>query len=249
VCPLRRHPLHLRPSADPPGPRPFLAAFDLADLFFRFTLNSFAEMAFGQDLGSLSTETDEQIPFALAFDEAQVISNGRFTNPLWPVLEFFNGKRARMAKLVKVMDDFAYGVIDEREREGLGNFTGADKKEAADKDLLSLYLALRDENGEPLTRKMLRCALFAPRAVLSFAAGADSGALARSDAIFNLIIAGRCLTFPFLSDWRALLTPSHPSPQRHDGASPLVDLLPPLARSQARRLAPQRGRLARLGRL
>ncbi|TNY20945.1 putative cytochrome P450 monooxygenase [Rhodotorula diobovata] len=169
-------------------------AFDLADLFFRFTLNSFAEMAFGQDLGSLSTETDEQIPFALAFDEAQVISNGRFTNPLWPVLEFFNGKRARMAKLVKVMDDFAYGVIDEREREGLGNFTGADKKEAADKDLLSLYMALRDENGEPLTRKMLR------------------------DAIFNLIIAGRDTTAQALS-WtffHLLREPKHVASLRNE---------------------------------
>ncbi|GAA5902147.1 hypothetical protein JCM8208_002488 [Rhodotorula glutinis] len=149
--------------------------FDLADLFFRFTLNSFAEMAFGRDLGSLSTETDEQIPFAVAFDEAQCISNGRFTNPLWPVLELFNGNRSRMAELIKVMDSFAYNVIDEREREGLGNFTGADKKEAGEKDLLSLYMALRDENGAPLTRKMLR------------------------DAIFNLIIAGRDTTAQALS--------------------------------------------------
>mgnify|MGYP002477612879 CR=1 FL=1 len=120
-------------------------------------------MAFGRDLGSLSLETDEQIPFAVAFDEAQVIANGRFTNPLWPIMDVFNGNRSRMAELIKVMDAFAYNVIDEREREGLGNFTGADKKEAGEKDLLSLYMALRDENGAPLTRKMLRCVLRCPR--------------------------------------------------------------------------------------
>ncbi|GAA6057630.1 hypothetical protein JCM3770_005004 [Rhodotorula araucariae] len=161
--------------------------FDLADLFFRFTLNSFAEMAFGQDLRALSTETDEPIPFAVAFDEAQVISNKRFTNPLWPVMEFLNGDRARMTELLKVMDDFAYEVIDERDREGRGSFTGAEKKEAAETDLLSLYMALRDENGAPLTRKMLR------------------------DAILNLIIAGRDTTAQALSwtFYHLLLHPQH----------------------------------------
>jgi cytochrome P450 len=56
----------------------------------------------------------------------------------------------------KVMDDFAYKVIQEREEMGRGNFTGSQKKEAADKDLLSLYMALRDENGQPMNRKALR---------------------------------------------------------------------------------------------
>ncbi|GAA5998531.1 uncharacterized protein JCM10292_002763 [Rhodotorula paludigena] len=149
--------------------------FDLSALFFRFTLNSFAEMAFGQDLHALSTETDAPIPFAAAFDEAQVISNARFTNPLWPITEFFTGERAKMREATKVLDDFAYRVIDEREREGRGNFVGSEKKEAADKDLLSLYMALRDENGAPLTRTMLR------------------------NAILNLIIAGRDTTAQALS--------------------------------------------------
>jgi hypothetical protein len=40
-----------------------------------------------------------------------------------------------MAAATKVMDSFAYGVIEEREREGRGNFTGAQKKEAAEKDV------------------------------------------------------------------------------------------------------------------
>lgn len=140
-------------------------------------------MAFGQDLHALSTESDAPIPFAAAFDEAQVISNARFTNPLWPITEFFTGERAKMREATKVLDDFAYRVIDEREREGRGNFVSSEKKEAADKDvrrvasrllstafvasavkslthppiqLLSLYMALRDENGAPLTRTMLR---------------------------------------------------------------------------------------------
>lgn len=38
------------------------------------------------------------------------------------------------------MDSFAYGVIEEREREGRGNFTGAQKKEAAEKDVSFAFL-------------------------------------------------------------------------------------------------------------
>jgi cytochrome P450 len=42
--------------------------FDLSELFFRFTLSSFSEMAFGSNFGALSTETDEPVPFAKAFE-------------------------------------------------------------------------------------------------------------------------------------------------------------------------------------
>lgn len=54
-------------------------AFSLDTLFFRFTLNSFAELAFGLDVGALSTESDEPVPFAAAFDSAQTILALRFT--------------------------------------------------------------------------------------------------------------------------------------------------------------------------
>ena len=37
--------------------------FDLADLFFRFTLESFSNMAFGRNIGALSLETDAPVPF------------------------------------------------------------------------------------------------------------------------------------------------------------------------------------------
>jgi len=56
----------------------------------------------------------------------------------------------------KTMDTFAYKVIQEREEMGRGNFNASQKKEAADKDLLSLYMALRDENGQPMNRTALR---------------------------------------------------------------------------------------------
>jgi hypothetical protein len=41
-------------------------------------LNSFAEMAFGQDIGALSLDSDAPVPFADAFDYAQSILDMRF---------------------------------------------------------------------------------------------------------------------------------------------------------------------------
>lgn len=61
-----------------------------------------------------------------------------------------------MREASKTMDDFAFKVIDEREKMGRGNFTSSQKKEAADKDLLSLYMSLRDSDGVPMNRKALR---------------------------------------------------------------------------------------------
>ncbi|GAA5933384.1 uncharacterized protein JCM15063_001301 [Sporobolomyces koalae] len=169
--------------------------FDLSELFFRFTLSSFSEMAFGSNFGALSTETDKPVPFAKAFDYGQVVMNRRFTNPFWNVTEWFDGTRAKMNAANKVMDTFAYKVIQEREEMGRGNFTGAQKKEAADKDLLSLYMALRDENGQPMNRTALR------------------------DALMNLIIAGRDTTAQALS-WtffRLILHPELIDPIRKEG--------------------------------
>ncbi|GAA5904139.1 hypothetical protein JCM6882_003957 [Rhodosporidiobolus microsporus] len=173
--------------------------FDLSDLFFRFTLSSFTEFAFGHDIGALSTETDAPVPFAQAFDYAQVVMNNRFTNPFWPIFEYLNGDHWRVKEATKQIDDFAYGIIAAREEEGLGGFTGEQKKEAAQADMLSLYMSLRDEEGAPLSRKMLR------------------------DALLNLVIAGRDTTAQALS-WtffHLLLHPEHIAPLRAE-----VDTLP-----------------------
>ncbi|GAA5832431.1 hypothetical protein JCM11251_006452 [Rhodosporidiobolus azoricus] len=151
------------------------AVFDLSDLFFRFTLSSFTEFAFGHDIGALSTETDAPVPFAQAFDYAQVIMNNRFNTPLWSIIEYLNGDHWRIKEATRIIDDFAYGIIAAREEEGLGGFTGEQKKEAARLDMLSLYMSLRDEEGAPLSRKMVR------------------------DALLNLIIAGRDTTAQALS--------------------------------------------------
>ncbi len=45
---------------------------DLHDLMYRFTLDSFGQIGFGVDPGCL--RTTEKVPFAAAFDSAQVVS-------------------------------------------------------------------------------------------------------------------------------------------------------------------------------
>lgn len=96
-----------------------------------------------------------------------------FDSPVWKLTDIVNGRTAKMRKAIKTLDDFSYGIIDAREKAGLGNITADQKKD--DLDLLSLYMALRDENGQPMTRKQLR------------------------DAVLNLIIAGRDTTAQALS--------------------------------------------------
>lgn len=64
-----------------------------------------------------------------------------------------------MLAATKVLDDFAYDIIAQREAEGLHNIVGKGDRANKDgkKDLLSLYMQLRDEHGKPMNRTALRC--------------------------------------------------------------------------------------------
>jgi cytochrome P450 len=69
-----------------------------------------------------------------------------------------------MRAAVKTISDFAYDIIDKRAKDVELETKG--EKEAGADDLLTLYMALRDEKGQPMSRTALR------------------------DAVVNLIIAG-----------------------------------------------------------
>ena len=65
----------------------------LPELMFRYTLSSFAKMAFAANLNCLSPDPDSlkrPVPFAVAFDRAQSIINDRFITPGWYFWEKFN---------------------------------------------------------------------------------------------------------------------------------------------------------------
>ncbi|RLN96683.1 hypothetical protein BBJ28_00023372, partial [Nothophytophthora sp. Chile5] len=54
---------------------------DAYKLMHRFTLEAFLEIGFGFQMGSLASGQDH--PFEKAFDDAQHISGGRFSKPVW----------------------------------------------------------------------------------------------------------------------------------------------------------------------
>jgi cytochrome P450 len=118
-------------------------------------------------------------------------------------VERLNGQHEKMAEATKIIDEFAYGIIDQRQAEGRGNFTAETKKDAKNLDLLSLYMALRDENGQPMSRRALRYVM-----LVTSPAQTDSFPTL-SDAVLNLIIAGRDTTAQALS-WTFFHLLKHP---------------------------------------
>eukprot|EP00164_Ancoracysta_twista_P000051 GFYU01000070.1.p2 GENE.GFYU01000070.1~~GFYU01000070.1.p2 ORF type:complete len:501 (+),score=165.87 GFYU01000070.1:166-1668(+) len=143
---------------------------DMQDLFFRYTLDSIAEIAFGVTLGSLSKD---DVPFARAFDGAQLATNMRFFFPCWQLLKFFSPDEYRLRQGVAVMNDFAAAVIKARRAENMDTVR-------TKKDLLSLFLARKDENGEAFSDEYLR------DLIMNFMiAGRDTTAIALSWALFE----------------------------------------------------------------
>lgn len=140
-------------------------------------------MAFSVDLETLQDTTTVPVPFAQAFDYAQKVMATRFNDPFWPIKEKFSEEGRKMRAAIKVLDEFSYNIIDQRKLLGFAgwlveteaNFliagesegiVGLDKEAAGKTDLLSLYMAIRDETGKPMSKRALR------------------------DSVLNLIIAG-----------------------------------------------------------
>ena len=109
-------------------------------------------------------------------------------------METFSANGRGMRAASKVLDDFAYGVIAQREAEGMHTITekGMGAKDAK-KDLLSLYMALRDANGKPMNRTALRWIPVVEAHEQSLIICSNR------DAVINLIIAGRDTTAQGLS--------------------------------------------------
>ncbi len=118
------------------------SAVNLPDVFFRFTLDTFGEMAFSADLNCLPTEVaglKKSVAFADAFDFAQTVMNERFFNPLWSLTEPFSAKGRRMRSSIKVLRKTCYEIIDKRiEAQSSGAAAGA--VGSGGKDLLQLFM-------------------------------------------------------------------------------------------------------------
>eukprot|EP00043_Microstomoeca_roanoka_P025193 m.7910 g.7910 ORF g.7910 m.7910 type:complete len:494 (-) comp5332_c0_seq1:233-1714(-) len=143
--------------------------FDIQDLFYRYTLESIGQIAYGVHLGCFEKEVVE---FAVNFDTAQRIIMERVVDPLWHVrklLKALHPDERTLIQCVKNLDSFARSVIRERQ----------ESDDLRDReDLLSRFMALRDEQGNALDETRLR------------------------DVVMSFVIAGRdttanCLTWVF----------------------------------------------------
>eukprot|EP01117_Protostelium_nocturnum_P019304 TRINITY_DN8338_c0_g1_i1.p1 TRINITY_DN8338_c0_g1~~TRINITY_DN8338_c0_g1_i1.p1 ORF type:complete len:513 (-),score=140.07 TRINITY_DN8338_c0_g1_i1:135-1673(-) len=134
----------------------------LNELFGKLTLDTFVSMAFGRELNTMNSVTP--VPFASAFDFAQEHMNLRISNPLWRITEIFSEKGRQMKEAASIIDKFALEMVEERKKD-LRN----------EVDLLSLYLKMKDENGDPYSAQQVR------------------------DAVINLVLAGRDTTSQTLS--------------------------------------------------
>mmetsp|Transcript_33183 Transcript_33183/g.92994 ORF Transcript_33183/g.92994 Transcript_33183/m.92994 type:complete len:625 (+) Transcript_33183:27-1901(+) len=121
--------------------------FDLQDIFFRYTLDSFSQMAFGVDVGSL--REDEAPAFGKAFDLATELVPGRFFNPFWEIERLLNiGSERVLRDSIAVVDDYIYGVIAER---------AGDANIGQRNDLLSRFIRLaRTDGTDHVNTKYLR---------------------------------------------------------------------------------------------
>ncbi|KAI8620483.1 cytochrome P450 [Chytriomyces sp. MP71] len=120
--------------------------FDLQELFFRFTFDSFTKVAFGIDMHSMTAK--EKVPFMDSFDNAQRVVVNRILTPLWQIVDYLTGTAKTQAKDVATIREFGLKVIKEK-RELL-------KVETSDgNDLLSLLMRVTDEDGNPPSDEML----------------------------------------------------------------------------------------------
>ncbi|CAA0825694.1 Cytochrome P450 86B1 [Striga hermonthica] len=129
---------------------------DLQDILLRLTFDNVCMIAFGVDPGCLRPGLP-QIPFARAFEAATEAAILRFVMPtlLWRGMRRLGVvSEGRLKESVRAVDDFAHQVIRARRKElELETTTGNPKSK---NNLLTLFMGLRDEDGQPFSDSFLR---------------------------------------------------------------------------------------------
>ncbi|EDQ89905.1 uncharacterized protein MONBRDRAFT_7625 [Monosiga brevicollis MX1] len=173
---------------------------DLQELFYRYTLESIGKIAFGVNLGCFE---NDRVEFAVNFDTAQRIIMERVLDPAWEIRRWFNfihPDEIELRRCVKKLDGIAHGIIQDRRK--IGDLSDRE-------DLLSRFMAVKDEQGKPLDDERLR------------------------DVVMSFVIAGRDTTANCLS-WVFYELHQHPEVFAKlkkevdtvlDGAEPTHDLV------------------------
>ncbi|KAJ7942676.1 Cytochrome P450 [Quillaja saponaria] len=133
-------------------------AIDLQDILLRLTFDNVCMIAFGVDPGCLRPNLPE-IPFAKAFEDATEATLLRFVTPtcVWKAMRFFNiGMERKLNISIKGVDEFADDVIRTRKKELSLHYDQDDEKNKKRTDLLTVFMGLKDESGQPFSDKFLR---------------------------------------------------------------------------------------------
>ncbi|KAA8528920.1 hypothetical protein F0562_033592 [Nyssa sinensis] len=165
--------------------------------FRNLTTESLLELVhspFGVDPGCLSLGLPE-IPFAQAFEAATEATVTRFVTPtlIWKAMRHLNlGTEKKLKESIKGVDQFADEVIRTRKKEL--SLQSEDKKQRS--DLLTIFMGLKDERGQPFSDKFLRdiCVNFilAGRDTSSVALSWFFWLLNRNPAVEERILAEIC---------------------------------------------------------
>lgn len=127
---------------------------DLQDLFIRFGFDNICQLGFGVDPNCLEPSLPT-VPFAEAFDAANELTVMRFR--MFPIMRrlraLFNlGTERELKEKVKVVNEFAQGVIQARREEFKSNGDSV----VARQDLLSRFMRFTDlSDGEMLMQSEL----------------------------------------------------------------------------------------------
>ncbi|CAO2818816.1 unnamed protein product [Amaranthus hypochondriacus] len=136
---------------------------DLQDILQRFTFDNICNIAFGYDPKYLSPSLP-QAKFAVAFEDAVMISTQRFRNffPIvWKIKRFLNiGSEKRLKEAVQEIKEFAKSIVIQKKQDILKNSqedllsrflkSGYDQKFVTD-IVISFILAGRDTTSSALT--------------------------------------------------------------------------------------------------
>ncbi|KAG7402217.1 hypothetical protein PHYBOEH_003476 [Phytophthora boehmeriae] len=146
---------------------------ELGELMHQFTLDSFAEIGFGSELGSL--ESGEEHPFGKAMDNALHIAAARRMVPmwLWKAKRWLNvGSERQLRESIQVMDTLVMGIISDgiaKHQRGHADINEDDRR--THRDIVSIILDRMHADGQPVEPSEIRSI-----ALLSLIAGRDTTA-------------------------------------------------------------------------
>ncbi|KAJ3229328.1 hypothetical protein HDU78_009102 [Chytriomyces hyalinus] len=142
--------------------------FDLSDMFYRLTFDTFAQIAFGVNTNSL--QSNDNVEIMKAFDNVQERVAVRFVNSFWGISELISGERKVHQQELKLIRDFGHSIIQQKRMSGM-----------VENDLLALLMRVDESLGKAPSDDDL------VYYVLNFLiAGRDTTASALSWAIFML---------------------------------------------------------------